>query len=310
MDVAYSTFSCLIVDDIVFPDGQTRMNVLGGGLHALTGMRVWSDSVGIAAAIGHDLDEGHLQGLQAFGVDVSGLVRREGLRTARAWQLFETNGHRTEILRTDRAIFRERKVQFEDLPDAYLDAKGYHVQWGAPAELPDLLSKLRAASPSAKLVMEVTYPKGDVPPSLWQQIMSQLSLVAPDREEAEAITGVSDPLQNCRTFIEWGAPLVALRMGAEGSLLMEKTGRCWHLPAVPTNIVDVTGGGNSYCGGFTVGLGEGLDPVEAALRAVVSASFALEQIGIPSWDESQPAEAARRLDWARQRVEEIVNPAR
>ncbi|MCB0030671.1 MAG: hypothetical protein KDE28_22325 [Anaerolineales bacterium] len=309
MKVAYSTFSCLIVDDIVFPDGQTRMNVLGGGLHALTGMRVWSDSVGIAAAVGHDLDEQHREGLQAFGVDISGLVRREELRTARSWQLFETNGHRTEILRTDRAIFTERKVQFEDLPDAYLDAKVYHVQWGRPEELPELLSKLRAASPSAKLVMELTYPKGDVPHSLWRQIMSQLSLISPDREEATTITGLTDPLQSCRMLLDWGAPLVALRMGAEGSILMDGTGRSWHLPAVPTNIVDVTGGGNSYCGGFTVGLGEGLDPVEAALRAVVSASFALEQIGTPSWDDSQPAEALRRLDWARQRVEEIVNPA-
>ena len=89
---------------------------------------------------------------------------------------------------------------------------------------------------------------------------------------------------------------------------MERTGRSWKLPAVPTNIVDVTGAGNAYCGGFTVGLGEGLDPLEAALQSVVSASFAIEQIGIPCWDDSQPTEAKKRVEWARQRVEEIVNP--
>ena len=289
MKVEYSTFSCLIVDDIVFPDGQTRMNVLGGGLHAAVGMRAWSSSVGIGAAIGHDLDEQHWTGLQALGVDVAGLVQRQELRTARAWQIFESNGYRTEILRTERAIFRDRKIQFEDLPPSYLGAKGYHIQWGSLEELPDLFGKLRAASPDCTLVMEMAYPKRDDSQTLWQQIMPQLSLFSPDREEAEAITGSTDTLQNCRTFLDWGVPLVAMRMGAQGSILMEKTGRCWRLPAVPTDIVDVTGAGNSYCGGFTVGLGEGLDPVEAALRAVVSASFAIEQIGIPTWDETQPA---------------------
>ena len=204
MKVDYSTFSCLIIDDIVFPDGQSKMNVLGGGLHAVVGMRPWSESVGIAAAIGSDIDEKHLQGLQAFGVDIEGLIVREELQTARAWQIFETNGYRHERLRTDRAIFGEKKIQFEDLPHSYLGAKGYHIQWGTLDQLADLFDKLREASPNCKLVMEFVRPNRDDPLSLWQQIMPQLSLFAPDREEAEAITGVADALQNCCTFIEWG----------------------------------------------------------------------------------------------------------
>ena len=82
-------------------------------------------------------------------------------------------------------------------------------------------------------------------------------------------------------------------------------GEGWQLPAVPTTIVDVTGAGNAYSGGFTVALGEGLDPLEAGLRAVVSASFALEQLGIPEWGPEMPTEANRRLEWARGQVKEI-----
>ena len=70
------------------------------------------------------------------------------------------------------------------------------------------------------------------------------------------------------------------------------------LPAVPTTIVDVTGAGNSFCGGFMTGLGDDLSPLEAGLRAAVSASFALEQIGLPQWDRIPFAEANSSMPFA------------
>jgi cytidine kinase len=52
------TFS-IILDDIVFPDGTTRMGVLGGGgPQTAFGMRLWSDGVGIAAGVGDDFPSG------------------------------------------------------------------------------------------------------------------------------------------------------------------------------------------------------------------------------------------------------------
>ena len=101
MTIHYVSYSNLIIDDIVFPDGQTYMNTLGGaGMHALVGMRVWSDQLGYAAAIGPDLDEKHRRSLERFGVDMNGLVQRDGYQTARAWQVFEPDERRIEDFRT------------------------------------------------------------------------------------------------------------------------------------------------------------------------------------------------------------------
>jgi sugar/nucleoside kinase (ribokinase family) len=44
-------------------------------------------------------------------------------------------------------------------------------------------------------------------------------------------------------------------------------------------IVDVTGAGNAYCGGFLVGLAETGDLAQAGRYGAVSASFALAQFG-------------------------------
>ena len=306
MTIDYIAFSNLIIDDIVFPDGRSSMNVTGGsGLHALVGMRVWSDRIGYAASIGADLDQKHLDGLTRFGVDVNGLVLREGYPTARAWQIFEEDDTRIEIFRTDIDEFDRQKVTAADLPESYRNAKGFHIQWGALAETEKLVHTLKADNPNVKLVLEATPDNTQEGQATFRRLLPQVTLFAPDREEASEITGKSEPEELCDELIAWGAPMVAIRMGARGSMVKTNDGDGWILPAVPTNIVDVTGAGNSYCGGFVTGLGDGLSPLESALRAVVSASFALEQLGLPSWQERPIAEAERRLNWAREKVEKI-----
>ena len=306
MTIDYVAFSNLIIDDIVFPDGRSSMNIIGGsGLHGLVGMRVWSDSIGYAASIGADLDQKHLDGLTRFGVDVSGLVVRDGYVTARAWQIFEEDDTRIEIFRTDHEDFDRQKVTVADLPASYIDAKGFHIQWGALTETEELVRALRANNPQVKLALEATMDNTQETQAKFRRLLPQVALFAPDREEASAITRQSEPEAMCDELLAWGAPLVAIRMGAKGSMIKASSGEGWVLPAVPTDIVDVTGAGNSYCGGFVTGLGDGLSPLEAALRGAVSASFALEQLGAPEWEERPVLEAERRVKWTRERVKTL-----
>lgn len=304
MTIHYVSYSNLIIDDIVFPDGQTYMNTLGGaGMHALVGMRVWSDQLGYAAAIGPDLDEKHRRSLERFGVDMNGLVQRDGYQTARAWQVFEPDERRIEVFRTSMEDFEEYQVTKDDLPEDYYKAKGYHIQWGTLTELVDLIAHLTSRNPAVAIVVEPTYEQLENDVAGFRKLMPYTSMFSPDVVEGELITGHSDPEKICQGLFDWGAPLVAIRMGEQGSLVMMPNGQGWMVPAVPTTIVDVTGAGNAYCGGFLTGLGDGMAPLEAAMRAAVSASFALEQFGLPDWSETPMVEANRRLDWIRRRIE-------
>jgi sugar/nucleoside kinase (ribokinase family) len=306
MTVNYVTFSNLIIDDIVFPDGQTFMNTLGGaGMHALVGMRIWSDRLGYAAAAGPDLDAAHRESLEQFGVDLNGLVQRDGFQTARAWQVFELDERRIEVFRTSMDDFERYQVTKEDLPETYYGARGFHIQWGTLVELADLIAHLRARNPALKIVVEPTYEQLEKDADGFISLMSHVSLFSPDMGEGELITGQSTPEEICDTLLGWGAPLVAIRMGEQGSLIRTPDGEGWLIPAVPASIVDVTGAGNAYCGGFLTGLGDGVSLLEAAMRATVSASFALEQFGLPGWQETPEEEANRRLNWVRKRVEPV-----
>ncbi|HET9220875.1 MAG TPA: PfkB family carbohydrate kinase, partial [Roseiflexaceae bacterium] len=136
-----------------------------------------------------------------------------------------------------------------------------------------------------------------------QAVLRQVDLFSPDLGEGQMLTGEQAPERILDKLVGWGGRLVALRMGAQGSLVATADGARYHVPAVPATIVDVTGAGNAYCGGFLVGLGSRLGVAEAAARAAVSASFALEQFGVPPFTAEKQAEAARRLAWAQARIE-------
>lgn len=307
MTIDYLTFSNFAIDDIVFPDGRTAMNVMGGGgFHAVVGMRLWSDRVGYAAAVGYDFSPEHRQALIRFGVDLSGLRRREGFQTSRTWLVMEWDERRAEISRTPEEDFRRMRILPEELPASYRQARGVHIAWGRVAEVGELIVDLRRTNPEMIIVYELSTSNLGESAETIKRVLPHLNLFSPNLEEASIVTHQTEPTAICATFLDWGAPLVALRMGAAGSLIRTQDGRGWRLPAVPpTALIDVTGAGNGYLGGFLTGLGDGLNVLEAALRGVVSASFALEQRGLPNWVVRPAAEAERRLQWARERVEEI-----
>lgn len=87
-----------------------------------------------------------------------------------------------------------------------------------------------------------------------------------------------------------GRGTVIIRAGEYGCLILSAE-RCpvWLPPYYDANgnyilqpkIVDITGAGNAFLGGYAIGFNETQDVISAACYGIVSASFVLEQIGTP-----------------------------
>jgi ribokinase len=90
--------------------------------------------------------------------------------------------------------------------------------------------------------------------------------------------------------IRYGCHMVA-KLGARGSLVCEaSTGTLTHVPAYPAHVVDTTGAGDGFCGGFIAGLVAGEPLITCAGMGTVSASYVVETYGalethLPSADE-------------------------
>jgi sugar/nucleoside kinase (ribokinase family) len=145
--------------------------------------------------------------------------------------------------------------------------------------------------------------------------MSQVDVFSPNHEEAAGFLSVPKSQisgKSVRRAIETllfdkfasslkgiKVPVICIRSGALGSLVSQSTDKAvwveaYHSAEQAGRVIDVTGAGNAWLGGFTAGLAKlhrnggerkGWTDEElklAAQMASVSASFVVEQQGLPS----------------------------
>ncbi len=298
----YTCVGSVILDDIVYPDGRTQMAVLGGGgTHAVSGMNVWGVKPGLLGAIGQGLPEAIAERLAAM-CDQRGLVQLD-LPQIRGWQLFEWNGKRTEIFRVDMIDPFLSVPQAENATSDYDGVQAVHVLRNAAG-----LRAYRQRYPQATLLWE---PEQKFMAAEHQAdftaALPLADIVTPNLLEASLVYGETDPAILLRRMLDDGAKIAVLRLGEAGSLI-GKQGKALmlRLPAVPVpEVVDVTGAGNTYGGGFLVGWRETSDLAQAAAYGAVAASFCVEQLGALRYTADMDALRAERFDWAITRIEAV-----
>lgn len=87
-----------------------------------------------------------------------------------------------------------------------------------------------------------------------------------------------------------------MKLGEQGSLLCVPDRRqCFRVPVFPARVVDTTGAGDSYCGGFLAGLAEGRPFEVCAAMGTVAASYVVEACGALNTAIPDKAERDARL---------------
>ena len=274
----YLSIGIVFIDDIILPDGESRMARLGGGaVHAIMGMRLWAEHVGLTTPMGEDLPNNLRQQMGNL-FDIQGVVERP-IRSPRAWMVYETDGTRHEVFRTDPSQMVNALIQPEEYPEAYKKAKGIHLHCVAE-EVPMWVEFLK--SNGDPVILWEPWDCVMVPDNraLFRRNAALVDVVSPNLNEGRLLTGETEPNEVLLALLDLDAKCVALRMGEQGSLIGDADGRRIWVPGMAFGpIVDVTGAGNAYCGGFVVGLARTGDLLQAGCSGAVSASFALQQFG-------------------------------
>ncbi len=267
----------IIIDDIVYPDGRTDMAVLGGGVtHCAAGVTVWDVRPTVLASIGTGLPP-EIQARLERDFDLT-YVRYLDLPQIRAWQVFEWDGKRSEIFRVEDYHSFLIDPLPDDVPLAVRDARAVTVLRYA-----DDFLRFREVFGAATILWEPDQ-YFMVPENLaaLQAALPKADIVSPNLLEAGLTYGEKEPETILRRMLDDGAKVVALRMGELGSLVAQQgVPGFLHIPAVPVpKVIDVTGAGNAYCGGFLVGWQRTHDLRLASFYGAVSASFAVETVGV------------------------------
>jgi sugar/nucleoside kinase (ribokinase family) len=106
----------------------------------------------------------------------------------------------------------------------------------------------------------------------------RVDIVFGNESEACAVFEIDDVEEATRRLGEL-CPLVATTRSAKGSVLVVKGERI-EVPGVPVDkVVDTTGAGDAYAGGFLYGLTHGFDPAKSAALGSACASETIQHIG-------------------------------
>jgi ribokinase len=106
-----------------------------------------------------------------------------------------------------------------------------------------------------------------------------------------------------------GARQLVLKAGPAGSFVLPEGDAVWRVPAVPVEVVDPTGAGDAFCGGFAAALARTGDPVTAAAWGAAVASVAVgvtDPLALLDVDPAQVAARAARAATTVTRVPEAA----
>jgi ribokinase len=297
----------MVLDDIVVEGGPALWRRAGGGaLYSALGARIWGAQPTICAAVGESFPDEVLERVANAGIDTSGVthVPGEGLSL---WLLYDADGFRHQVPKARGASLEDvdqaRRPWDITAPDA---VDGLHVAPQTPAAQADAIA--RAADHGVLATLDVMVePYLDIESYRSGDIARGAAALLPNDIEVRQIWG-DLPLAELFELLHDRAGLQCLvvKRGAEGARVAME-GEIVDVPAVPVTCVDPTGAGDTFCGGFLTGLLETRDPVEAALRGAVSASFAVEGCGAePLMAPVDEREVMARLAGARRQMRRLV----
>jgi len=248
--------------------------------------------VHLVGVVGDDFPRRHVALLESKDINVDGLERAPG-RTFRWTGRYHENMNDRDTIETQLNVFEHFHPK---LPDAAKDA-------------PFLF--LGNIHPSLQLeVLEQARPRftGLDTMNLWinialddlKEVLRRVDVLIINDSEVKLLTNESNLVRGTRAIKALGPRIVVVKKGEHGCLLFDEGG-VFSAPAYPLeDVVDPTGAGDSFAGGFLGHLaGTGKTDDAALRRAVVygsvTASFTCEKFGPGRLAEIGQADIEKRF---------------
>jgi sugar/nucleoside kinase (ribokinase family) len=289
-----AVLSHVVLDEVHEPSGgRSHEEVGGAGAYAAVGASLVSEPAASVLVAGTGAAELAMLSVwcQERAIDPSGLFVVGGKGPRTRIQYF-ADGEREETPVYGLAHFDAHTPLPEHVPPAVVEQLGaMYLFHAAEASYWERVAAFRKQS-SAPILWELSAEAADV--EVVMERATLVDVVSLNRTEAFSLFGV-DSVDEAAKAASDLAPIVLLRLGAEGSRLLHADHRV-HLPAAPTVVVDPTGGGNSYSGAFIAAYEATGDPLRAARLAAAAAAVVVATRGAPRVDDAVRAAVEQAAD--------------
>jgi len=275
------------IDSIILPSRQSPFVVLGGSAAYVSfasghlGARV-----SVISKVGGDFPAAYSWWLRQENVDVAGLVRVENARTTRFELRYSTDLSDRILTLRDRAP----SITVEDLPNS-LKTKVIHIAPVAGEITYEVVEKLRDRAEVLSLDPQGLVRCFDecgnvtVEPLVDKRVLSLVDIYKSSFKEIGAVTGQSELSAAMKAVHNLGVKIVIVTLKANGAAVSVE-GAIHNVPAYkPDRLVDPTGAGDAFIGGFLAEYVRGEDCAWCSCIGSAAASLVVEGIGPTSFGD-------------------------
>lgn len=268
-------------------NGRTWLQGFGGDSQnvAIAAARQGA-STGYLTSVGQDwMGDAFLDLWKTEGVDASRVTRHPTAPTGVSFVTHSAAGHKFDYLRKNSAasLMTPDTLATDYIAGArifHLSAIGQAISDSARATCDAAIDAARKAG------VKISYDTNlrlrlwdlDVAREVIDATIARCHIALPSLDDSRQLTGLEAPAAIANYYLGLGAPLVALKMGADGSLIATREGQTRIAPH-EVEAVDATGAGDTFDGAFLTRLLAGDDPVTAARYANVAAALSTTGYG-------------------------------
>jgi sugar/nucleoside kinase (ribokinase family) len=297
----------IVIDLLVHPVDQLRWGAAtwvdtigqsmgGNGANTSYTLACLGVPARLVSAVGDDrYGDELLSGLAVAGVDTRAVLRASG-PTAATIVLVNSEGQRLFLHKP--GVNREALNGPVDFTPQLLEGVT-HYHMANPFSLPAFRSHAaetlrRARAAGLKTSVDAAWDSRgrwfeDIGPCL-----PNVDVLFVNDDEARMLTGIDDVSRAAEALREAGAGAIVVKLGSRGCAVFSSEGDL-RVPAFETEVLDTTGAGDCFAGGYLAATQRGCPPEEAARAGNAAGALSVRRVGAVSgllgWDDMQ--------DWMR-----------
>lgn len=229
-------------DSVLTPSGY-RDDLLGGSATYFSIAASYFVPVSLVAVVGEDFPEAHLDLLRRKGIDLSGLERVAG-------RTFRWRGEYTLDMSSARTLETELNVFADFRPRLRSEHRNIEFLFLGNID-PDLQRTVLEQMKRPKVVACDTmnyWIEGKL--DSLKRTLALVDILVINDAEVRQLAAEQNVVHAARNILHWGPKVLVIKRGEYGALLISAKS-VFAMPAMPLEqVVDPTGAGDSFAGGF------------------------------------------------------------
>ncbi|NNF05481.1 MAG: sugar kinase [Candidatus Eisenbacteria bacterium] len=289
------------LDTVYTPNGNV-VDSLGGSASFFSMAARHFAPVQLVAVVGEDFPQEHIDLLGKHEVNLEGLEKAPG-ETFR-WSGRYSEGYVTrETLDTQLNVFASFHPK---IPATYADSKFVFLANIDPTLQNDVLDQVK--DPQLVVLDTMNFWISGARAEL-DRIISRVDILLLNDEEAQQLTGKAQLSTAAQEILAMGPKVVIIKKGEHGSMLLTKDWAFLASAYPVENLIDPTGAGDTFAGGFLGYLATQKDFLsreslrQAAVYGTIMASFTVEAFSLERLTQATPTVVDARVKAFREMTE-------